>query len=179
MTSEDGWKHLGNRVVERRVELGMETTTALSEATGLSTRILGDLENGRKASYRQATLLKVLSALGWANGSIEEILEGRDPIPEMTATVAHSRYAKAIERDAATKFELSKLTSEQLAQGIRDRVDELRRRVDTADHLFAEVARTDGDSAAAFETQGDYDLVADDGYGYSHEDEDELREMEP
>jgi transcriptional regulator with XRE-family HTH domain len=72
------WTRLGRAVVTRRVELGMHTRQALAEKTGLSTRILGDLENGRRTSYDPATLARVEQALQWLPGTVDRILAEGD-----------------------------------------------------------------------------------------------------
>lgn len=59
----------------------MRTRESFAEATKLSTRILGDLEKGRRDSYSQGTLLVVENALEWEPGSIQSILDGGDPTP--------------------------------------------------------------------------------------------------
>lgn len=180
MKPDKAWDRLGSLVVERRVDLGMETTTAFSDVTGLSTRILGDLENGRKDSYRAATLIKVERALKWAPGSIDSVLAGGRPsIDDSLHGQPASVLQSESERDASVRLELSRETAAELVEGIRYRVDELRRRVDSADKLLAELPVDTEMPLLPADTQEDYDLAADDAFGYSHEEEDELREMEP
>ncbi|WP_313276831.1 helix-turn-helix transcriptional regulator [Timonella senegalensis] len=170
MTTTSAWIRLGQRVIERRVELGMETTTAFADATGLSTRILGDLENGRKDSYRASTLLRIEKVLGWTAGSIEAVLAGGEATPRVEQVQAPaSRLQAESAREAAIQVELSRETTEELVQGIQYRVGELRRRVESADQLLADLNSNGG--------QDEYDLVADDAPDF--EDEDMMREMEP
>lgn len=76
------WKRLATLIVRRRTELGMRTTKALSDATGLTPRALGDIENGRRDNYTTATKLQIERALEWAPGSIDAILTGGEPSPE-------------------------------------------------------------------------------------------------
>ena len=45
MAGED-WQRLADYVVARRVELGMRDRRAFAEATGVTERTLGKLENG-------------------------------------------------------------------------------------------------------------------------------------
>lgn len=68
------WGKLGKAITRRRVELGLDTIAAFARHVGLSTRILGDLEGGRRSSYDPATLAKVEQALDWPEGRVEEIL---------------------------------------------------------------------------------------------------------
>src|SRR5579859_5136383 len=79
MAGED-WKRLADYVVARRVELHMRDRRAFAEATGVTDRTLGKLENGQRVS--PSTLGMVENQLGWAPGSCRRILAGREPIIE-------------------------------------------------------------------------------------------------
>jgi hypothetical protein len=76
MTGED-WRRLADYVVARRVELGMRDRRAFAEATGVTERTLGKLENGQRVS--PSTLGMVENRLGWAPGSCRRILAGGEP----------------------------------------------------------------------------------------------------
>jgi hypothetical protein len=76
MAGED-WRRLADYVVARRVELGMRDRRALAEATGVTERTLGKLENGQHVS--PSTLGMVENRLGWAPGSCRRILAGGEP----------------------------------------------------------------------------------------------------
>ena len=49
MAGED-WRRLADYVVARRVELGMRDRRAFAQATGVTERTLGKLENGQHVS---------------------------------------------------------------------------------------------------------------------------------
>jgi transcriptional regulator with XRE-family HTH domain len=70
-------RELADYVVARRVELGMRDRRALAEATGVTERTLGKLENGQHVSA--STLGMVENRLGWAPGSWRRILAGGEP----------------------------------------------------------------------------------------------------
>src|SRR5437762_11676639 len=76
MTGED-WRRLADYVVARRVELGMRDTRAVAEATGVTERTLGKLENGQHVS--PSTPGMVEKRLGWAPGSWRRRLGGGEP----------------------------------------------------------------------------------------------------
>jgi hypothetical protein len=76
MAGED-WQRLADYVVARRVELGMRDRRAFAEATGVTERTLGKLENGQHVS--PSTLGMVENRLGWAPGSCRRILAGGEP----------------------------------------------------------------------------------------------------
>jgi len=76
MAGED-WQRLADYVVARRVELGMRDRRAFAEATGVTERTLGKLENGQHVSA--STLGMVENRLGWAPGSCRRILGGGEP----------------------------------------------------------------------------------------------------
>ena len=79
MSGED-WRRLADYVVARRVELHMRDRRALAEATGVTDRTLGKLENGQRVS--PSTLGMVENQLGWAPGSCRRILAGGEPVTE-------------------------------------------------------------------------------------------------
>ena len=76
MAGED-WQRLADYVVARRVELGMRDRRAFAEATGVTERTLGKLENGQHVS--PSTLGMVENRLGWSPGSCRRILAGGEP----------------------------------------------------------------------------------------------------
>ena len=76
MAVED-WRRLADYVVARRVELGMRDRRALAEASGVTERTLGKLENGQRVS--PSTLGMVENRLGWAPGSCRRTLAGGEP----------------------------------------------------------------------------------------------------
>lgn len=76
MAGED-WQRLADYVIARRVELNMRDRRAFAEATGVTDRTLGKLENGQRVSA--STLGVVENHLGWAPGSCRRILAGGEP----------------------------------------------------------------------------------------------------
>lgn len=76
---EQDWERLGRHVIDRRVNIGLRTREALAAKSGLSTRLLGDIEKGRRTSYSPGTLAVIEQALHWVSGSAKAILEGGEP----------------------------------------------------------------------------------------------------
>jgi hypothetical protein len=94
------WVRLGRAVTRRRVELGYKTIAAFAKVVELSTRIVGDLEAGRRGSYDPATLARVEEALGWPEGRVDEILTGSTPDDAGPRSVLDfAEIARAIHRD--------------------------------------------------------------------------------
>lgn len=79
MAGED-WRRLADYVVARRVELHMRDRRAFAEATGVTDRTLGKLENGHRVS--PSTLGVVENQLGWVPGSCRRVLAGGEPVAE-------------------------------------------------------------------------------------------------
>lgn len=50
-------------------------------ATGLSVRLISDLESGRRQNYAHETKLIIEAALLWEDGSIDRIAAGGQPLP--------------------------------------------------------------------------------------------------
>jgi hypothetical protein len=88
MAGED-WRRLADYVVARRVELGMRDRRAFAEATGVTERTLGKLENGQRVS--PSTLGMVENRLGWAPGSCRRILAGGEPSVG-SPSLGHAEY---------------------------------------------------------------------------------------
>ena len=76
VAAED-WLRLADYVVAGRVELGMRDRRAFAQATGVTERTIGKLENGQRVS--PSTLAMVENRLGWAPGSCRRILAGGEP----------------------------------------------------------------------------------------------------
>src|ERR1700683_4885800 len=76
MAGED-WRRPAGYVVAPPGELGVRDRRALAEATGVTERTLGKLENGQHVS--PSTLGMVENRLGWAPGSWRRILAGEGP----------------------------------------------------------------------------------------------------
>jgi transcriptional regulator with XRE-family HTH domain len=73
-----GWVRVGQRIHAERARR-WSTREAFADATGLSVRVLLDLENARRERYRPSTLSAVEAALGWSAGSIERAAAGGRP----------------------------------------------------------------------------------------------------
>lgn len=125
------WDRLAALVIARRVELGHKTRAPLVEASGISLRTLGDIENGRRPSYDPATIAALEQALEWAPGSVTSIVNGGEPTPRAKADTgilgqSSARYAP---RDEALikVMQSNDLSDEQKARIIRELIDDQRR----------------------------------------------------
>jgi ribosome recycling factor len=154
MTDDDArnWVRLGEYVVARRVHLGYKKRPAFSAASGISTRILGDIETGRRANFDRTTVAALENTLGWATGSVASILRGGGPtiVVNISDDVRISDSATAVvtpaseveaEGDAALiKVMRSNLSDDQKKRLIRmllaDKEDAERQRVARADELI-------------------------------------------
>lgn len=161
--TQDDWKRLGALVTQTRIDKGYMTAKELAESMSVTPRVIGDLENGRRDNYGAATLRKLEIALGWGPQSVHMVLGGGSPSEaEVCRNVGVSLLQRESERAAALQVELSRATTEELVQGIQHRVGELRRRVESADQLLADLNSSG--------RQDDYDLVADDAPDFEDED---------
>jgi hypothetical protein len=108
-------ERLGHHVVSRRVALGYRNRTDLADSLAFTVRTLADIENGeRKASPGTYAILE--NTLGWAPGSIDTILAGREP----TETVPTLRPTNA--------QALAQVSSENLLLELRRRITTPRNR---------------------------------------------------
>ncbi|MEU4558495.1 hypothetical protein AB0F72_08895 [Actinoplanes sp. NPDC023936] len=138
--SSKDWVGLGQRVVSRRVELGYTTREAFAQVAGISSRLLGDLENGKRESYDTSTYAKLHQTLRWPIGSIPAILAGAKPFEEVDESKRREspaynglrqlqEEARGAFRDAAVKALLADLTIEDLGFELQALAATLRRAV--------------------------------------------------
>lgn len=141
--TEQDWRRLASKVIERRNELGL-TQEDVRAAGGPSTATMRLVEGALQDSYKDASLARLERALQWRVGSIDRILQGLDPITarqDATATPAtveakaivasgptpgrmpdHLRSTEDILREIA-EIE-SRMTPEELARVNRDIAEE-------------------------------------------------------
>lgn len=72
-TDKESLERLGKLMAQRRMELNM-SKRATSEAAGISINTYQRIEEGRPV--RDVTYAKIENILGWAAGSVHEILDG-------------------------------------------------------------------------------------------------------
>lgn len=82
------WVRLGEAVKSRRVQLGLHRQQDLASLTGLTRRVLSDIEHGRRGNYDKETLLRLEQALEWAPGSVRAVLDGGQPLSAAEAGLA-------------------------------------------------------------------------------------------
>ena len=75
----EDWQRLADHVRTARQDAGFPTRRALAEATGVTERTLGKLENGERVSAD--TLATVARAVGWPPDGPRRILAGGEPVP--------------------------------------------------------------------------------------------------
>lgn len=73
------WRRTGARILIERARR-WPNRGDFADATGLSRRVLEDLETGRRATYAPATLAAVEVTLSWEPGSCTRIAEGLEPV---------------------------------------------------------------------------------------------------
>lgn len=79
MTGMADWERLGKMVIDRRLALGLRTRDQAAIATGISVRLLADLELGVRDNYEPYTLVRLEQGIGWLPGSVDAILQGGYP----------------------------------------------------------------------------------------------------
>jgi len=73
-----GWERLGAAIVAERSRR-WRTRAGLAHASGVSVRVIGDLERARRTNYQDTTLGAVEGALGWEVGTCQRIVAGGRP----------------------------------------------------------------------------------------------------
>lgn len=77
----DAWKTFGEKVQQRRLELGL-TQDEAAERGGVSGTTWRNIEKGNGTSYRALTLSGVCRALGWPPNAYSQILFTDDDVEE-------------------------------------------------------------------------------------------------
>ena len=75
MTSPAGWQDLGGAIVTERSRR-WRSRAAFAAASGISARVLDDLENGNRANYLDSTLAAIEATLGWSQGTCRRVVAG-------------------------------------------------------------------------------------------------------
>lgn len=71
------WREAGLAVYHRRIELGMASQSELAERADVSLNTISRLERGVPSKRRNPTWGAIESALGWPEGTIGNMVEGR------------------------------------------------------------------------------------------------------
>lgn len=109
----EGWQRLARRVAAERGR-HWRSRAAFAKAAGISSRVVDDIESGRRSNYSEATLAAVEAALGWEAGSCLRVVQGgrvrREVDPTMVrlmdAWVVLSPDARAMLVDIAERAAL-------------------------------------------------------------------------
>ena len=75
---DQGWHRLGARIKAERSRR-WATRRAFAAATGVSIRVLADLENGARRNFTPETIALVEAALGWESGDADRVRDGLEP----------------------------------------------------------------------------------------------------
>lgn len=73
------WQFLGE-TVRRARNHRRQTQAAFAREVGVSVRLLGSLEAGEARRYDATTVDRLESALGWAPGSFDRVVNGQPPV---------------------------------------------------------------------------------------------------
>lgn len=71
----DGWARAAQLIVAARSRR-FRTQQEFADEAGVSKRLIGDLETGRRSNYTDAKLAAIESVLGWEPGSIRSLAHG-------------------------------------------------------------------------------------------------------
>lgn len=92
LVADLGWKRLA-RVLDDEHTAQRLSWSALARRTGVSLRTVYDLRSGERTSYHPETLDRLETALGWETGSVERVLDGRDPRRKPDPDLARIHHA--------------------------------------------------------------------------------------
>jgi transcriptional regulator with XRE-family HTH domain len=115
---------LGDAVIARRVALGMKTTVALARRMHMSSRLVSDIENGRRRVGRSA-YAALEAALGWRRGSVQYMFRTGEE-PSADSGVPPHDDATAYVADASPDDQPAGISDEDIISEL----DDMRRRLD-------------------------------------------------
>ncbi|MFI6594895.1 hypothetical protein ACIBHX_01535 [Nonomuraea sp. NPDC050536] len=101
MHSQEDWQRVAKAVVERRNDRGW-TQVDIAVTGPLSVDRVQAIEGARSTRYSPRTIANLERALEWQKGSVQAILDGKEPTPAESAGTQPS----APEVDAPTAIEL-------------------------------------------------------------------------
>ncbi len=155
---------------------GISSIRGLSRVSGLSVEATRRVLQG-KSTPKVETIRALAQGLNVPVSEIERRLGTQEP-SDLPPYVPPSESARLDQRQREAVDELIRLLAFGSQHSITDshgeNGDDEIEEVDSSADIDFEQPRD-----PTYEYQDEYDLVADDADGYSHEDEDELREMEP
>lgn len=135
-TTTGDWKRLGGYIKRRREQLRMSQQDMYARG-GPSVATIRILEAGEQEGYRNRTYFQVEEALGWAQGSVEAILSGREPT-NITGSFGNATPVKHVtaEAKAAVPTSLEPATQPQRRPTVQELQAEL-------DKLMAQMSPED------------------------------------
>ena len=84
---DSGWVRLGRAIRHDRMRF-WRTREEFSRGSGISARVIDDLESGRRGNYSEATLAAVEVALGWREGTCRRVVSGGRVFREVDPAMA-------------------------------------------------------------------------------------------
>lgn len=75
------WMGLGRAIRDARKTAGFPTQQDLADRVGAKVSTIRAIEQGRNFSKVTPTLRVIERLLGWTHGSVEDVLDGREPTP--------------------------------------------------------------------------------------------------
>jgi transcriptional regulator with XRE-family HTH domain len=73
-TELEGWRRLGEKVRQARIDNGYTNQEAFAEECLVSVRVLSDLESGRRTNFSDRVLSRLEEGLGWPAGTMDQIV---------------------------------------------------------------------------------------------------------
>lgn len=83
----DGWRRLGEIVTAERSRR-WKSRAAFARHAGIASRVVDDIERGRRSNYSDGTLASLEVALGWNAGSCLRVVQGGQPRRDIDPTLS-------------------------------------------------------------------------------------------
>lgn len=122
-------KDIGQRVLDRRLELGYYRQSEAAQAAGVSSTTWGLLEAKDQVPKTLRVRQQIARALQWPPDALEQLEQGHRPAPKPTdAEQLAQTLEHTIEEMAKARAEDRRWYAEQIA-GLRQALDDVRREV--------------------------------------------------
>lgn len=91
--ADAAWEAVGRAVYRRRLKLGIRSQRELARHAGVAFNTVNRLEQGVPSTRRNPSWPAIEAALGWPEGRISDMVEGRETPPEPVPSAVLIRQA--------------------------------------------------------------------------------------
>ena len=88
MYGTEDWKRLGIQVRKARIAQGHSNRSSLATASGVSERLISDVESGTRSNFSERKLNALSASLGWSSDAVTRILGDKQFQPRVVSAIS-------------------------------------------------------------------------------------------